>query len=209
MPQYPNLRVAFNVQQPLTRALDFINKHDGQTFVSEFENENKLIIDEIRDTFSLTSSLYAVFEDTSDVLVLRTDRPNEVKDAYREYIVENLANKRQKSVVTQLPDGSSIITVQKNRDEVYEKEGVVYDDTVGDMYYFASSDTDGEAVVSKNIQSGDLSFSDFGCKVAREADTVIASREYFADIPLVGNVADMVMLSTYSQGYPQILLCLL
>ena len=202
----PTEEVSFAVSahQPGQSFGEFIQNPD-----IKFERINNLSLGEISNKYSISRATYGIFDQNRNFIILKTEDRSSLKTYIEEWLVESLANTRKKEVRRYLPDGSSIVTIEKDRESIYaDDQGRVHDDVTGDVFYQFSFQ-DEMLVITKNIPQKDFEFEgDTGCSYNASADLLLVDNEYLEKVPYIGEVVKRAIFSTYPQGYPQIYVCL-
>lgn len=116
------------------------------------------------------------------------------------------AERKNKTIL--LPDQTTISAVVRNTQDVYMQGNSLVNLVKNDKYNFTLGEQN-ELQITKNILLSDINYTNItGCDVDEKAETIVVGRSYLQKIPLLGEIANFGVFSTYPQTYPQFMLCL-
>lgn len=193
---------------PIQLFNNFIRNNSLSTNLIEYEQMINGNFDKILNQNNIISLNLAHFIDNNYKLSINSTNSTEINSVIKEGFRKILAFNEQKDKNILLPDQTLISVKVKNYDDIYfNKNNDLINDVKNDSYHFIENNT--KMDIYKNIKPTELEYSELvGCDYDENAETLILSDKYLSTIPLFGKIANFGVFSTYTQTYPQFLLCL-
>ncbi len=205
--QFPkdlNLQYGAFVQNPHKKYLELVKNEGLLTSLKAFDTMHGIQLERLLIQYTINS--LGVFMGDSDEFIIEVQTPGadafvyDIQATLLSYL-QHIHAQVEKRV---LPDKTSIqVRAINDRDIVLDNDRIV-NALTGTVYYFSN---EGQMV---RVYSHDDSviFEETPCEASSKAEYVILGSEPLSQMPVLDQLAESIIISTYPHTYPQVMLCI-
>lgn len=192
------------IHNPGKKYLELVKNEGLQEAFEAFDRMHGIQLGRLLREYSVNSIRFFSGQEHAIMMDVEASETGALEEDLRTTLLAYLQHIHAGLETRVLPDKTNIQVIAINDRDITLDAGRVVNARTDVAYRFAQ---DGE-VVRVYSQLDEVAFDETPCEVSSKAEYVILGSEPLSRVPVLDQLAESIMISTYPHTYPQLMLCI-